>query len=208
MFLNLEPYPLQTYFFYHTSLSKELKFSSIHDTIFFSLCSIKDSYTRLWQSFLLLQLSCIVYFSDKFPLLFLGIIVNEKCPEVDTITDCFGAEDRKDQDIPQENWKLTYFKRTLSRGEELDMINRSFKELKARPFDFQNIYDDLDPVPLPVLAAEQVAKEVGGKNEAAKRSKDNISDESIYCGDSSFGHAPGIEAITGDAKEKLLNSER
>eukprot|EP00795_Rhopilema_esculentum_P016516 gene16516-7938_t len=137
-----------------------------------------------------------------------GIIVNEKCPEVDTITDSFGAEDRKDQDNPQENWKLTYFKRTLSRGEELDMINRSFKELKARPFDFQNIYDDLDPVPLPALAAEQVAKEVGGENEAAKMSKDNISNESIYCGDSSFGHAPGIEAITGDAKEKLLNSER
>ena len=116
-------------------------------------------------------------------------------------------EDERDQEQVPESWKLTFYQRTLSRGDKLDAINRNFSKLKGKPYDFENTKEDIEPGPLPVLAADKIAQEAQD-NEAVASKKCGLTEASIYCGESSFGHAPKVEISAEDAKKRLLNAER
>ena len=106
-----------------------------------------------------------------------------------------------------EDWKLTYYQRTLSRNDKLDAINRNFSKLKGKPHDFENSIEDLEPAPLSILAAERIAEEAEKKGNITAK-KCTLSEASIYCGEDSFGHAPKVEISVDDTKQRLLNAER
>ena len=134
----------------------------------------------------------------------------ERIFDPDAVNDSFLAEEQEDdeQQTVLDNWKMTYYQRTMSRSEELEEINRSFQKLKARPFDYQNVYDESDPPPLSVLAAERVAEEIAVTPAEEEERESRLTEESVYMGFGSFGIAPRIEMSSEDARQRLLNAER
>ncbi len=127
-------------------------------------------------------------------------------------------EEESEEQIIIENWKLTYYQRTLNRSDELEEINRSFRNLKCAPFD-EDLLENSRLPPLTFLKAEEIAKEVENSNkgnqsneeenteEQCEEIESKLSEASIYCG-SSFGEAPRISMSRADTKQKLLNAER
>eukprot|EP00794_Sanderia_malayensis_P010982 gene10982-12145_t len=142
------------------------------------------------------------------------------CNDGDSSQQGSGDEDGEDHGMT-ENWKLTYYQRTLGRREELAEINRCFQKLKSAPFDDREVLDDTRLPPLTFLKAEEVAKEIEAfkkkrKSEVKNKEQveecgedvfDKLSHASVYRG-VSFGGAPKISMACEDTKQKLLNAER
>ncbi len=123
-------------------------------------------------------------------------------------------EEEENEQIAVENWKLTYYQRTLSRSNELEEINEGFRNLRTKTFESE-VIDNIRLPPLKFLKAEQVAKEFadGDSMEDTENGLDEdvdcqISAASIFGGDGSFGKAPVIEMSVEDTKQRLLNAER
>lgn len=106
-----------------------------------------------------------------------------------------------------ENWKLTFYQRTLSRSERLEEINRNFSKLKGKPYEFEKHFES-EPAPLFALEAEKIAQEAEKQGAVSAKKQANLSEASIYCGESSFGFAPKVEISAEDTKQRLLNAER
>lgn len=89
----------------------------------------------------------------------------------------------------------------------MDEISRNFSKLRGRPHDFEANLEEADPAPLPALAAERIAQEAEKKGTVPSQ-KMQLSEASVYCGESSFGHAPKVGISIEDMKQSLLNAER